>query len=63
MVVFLVMSFFRLGKGRDKATKLDDMTPSERLLWYRRNVEAVDEDSGKDKVLSYLSLAALPRYS
>ena len=44
MVVFLVMSFFRLGKGRDKVTKLDDMTPSERLLWYRRNVEAVDED-------------------
>ena len=44
MVVFLVMSFFRLGKGRDMATKLDDMTPSERLLWYRRNVEAVDED-------------------
>jgi hypothetical protein len=36
--------FYRLGKEREKATRLEDMTPSERLLWYRRNVAAVEED-------------------
>lgn len=53
----------RLGKGKDKATRLEDMTPSERLLWYRRNVEAVEEDRDRASYCSNYRQLQLARGS